>query len=34
MGEKLLCLGGNLAYRLHPETVSTLFADVLSTRHV
>jgi len=26
--------GGNLSYRLHPETISPLFADLSSTTHV
>jgi len=26
--------GGNMGYRLHPETISPLFADLSSTTHV
>jgi len=31
---KVLGFGGNLGYRLHPESISTLFADLFSTTHV
>jgi len=29
-----LGIGGNLLYRLHPETISTLFADLSSTAYI
>jgi len=31
---KMLSFGGNLGYRLRPETVSPLFADLSSTTHI
>jgi len=33
MGQKVIILGfgGNLGYRLHPDTISPLFADLSST---
>jgi len=36
MGQKVMIIGfcGNLDYRLHPETISPLFADLSSTTHV
>jgi len=36
MGQKVIIIGfgGNLGYRLHLETTSPLFADLLSTKHV
>jgi len=35
MGQKLkFGFGGNLGYRLHPESISPLFSDLLSTTHV
>jgi len=34
VGVKTLGFGGNLHYRLRPETVSPLFADLSSTTHV
>jgi len=35
MGQKVIIgFGGNLSYRLHPETISPLFADLSSTTHV
>ena len=35
-GKKVIIIGfgGNLGYRLHPETISPLFADLLSTTHL
>jgi len=34
MGQKVMIMfGGNLGYRLHPETISPLFADISSTTH-
>jgi len=33
MGQKVT-FGGNLDYRLHPETISPSFADLSSTTHV
>jgi len=30
----LIGFGGNLYYRLHPETISPLFADLSPTTHV
>jgi len=36
MGQKVIIIGfgGNLGYRLHPETISPLFAELSSTAHV
>jgi len=37
VGQKVIitvCFGGNLGYRLHPETISPLFADNSPTAHV
>jgi len=35
MGQKvILRFGGNRDYRLHPETISPLFADLSPTTHV
>jgi len=34
MGQKVIGFCGNLGYRLHPETISQLSADLLSTSHV
>ena len=34
MGQKGIDFGGNLGYRLRPETISPLFADPPSTTHV
>jgi len=35
MGQKvMLGFGRNVGYRLHPETISPLFADLPSTTHV
>jgi len=37
MGQKVIItvgFGGNLGYRLHPETISPHFADISSTTHV
>ena len=35
MVQKLLIgFGVNLGYRLHPESISILFADLFSTTHV
>jgi len=37
MGQKVILqlgFGGNLDCRLHPETISSLFADLSSTTHV
>jgi len=36
MGQKVIAMGfgGNLGYRLHPETISLLFADLSFTNHV
>jgi len=35
MGQKAIIIGfgGNLGYRLHPETISPLFADLWTTTH-
>ena len=34
MGQKVIIMfGGNLGYRLHPETISPLFAYISSTTH-
>jgi len=35
MGQKVIIkFGGNLGYRLHPETISPLSADLSPTSHV
>jgi len=35
MGQKVISgFGGSLGCRLHPETISPLFADISSTTHV
>jgi len=33
MGKKVIEFCGNLAYRLRPETILPLFADLSSTTH-
>jgi len=35
MGQKeIMGFGGNLGYRLHPESISPFFANLSSTTHV